>query len=267
MSERKRWLIRALLGGGTGLALAALGRRVLFLPGYSAPALCQSLIDRVGLGWAAVLTCAVLFALGAAVGLATLPFAEEGRTLLLRSLAHFGVTAGLCALLLGLCFGVRRWDVWLLCLSLLALIYALIWLARWVGWYAELAAIREKLGLTPAHSLFHWREILPYLPFAILLCWAIPVLLWCVSPYDANLLLPVLIFPVGGFASGLALGRRQGLCPLYPALCALLYLPAVFLLFNQTALFHCAILLGAALLGNGLGALLGRRKRKEADPA
>ena len=119
MSRRKRWLIRSLLGGAIGLALAALCHKVLFAPGFSPAALCQPLMDLVGEGEAMVITYLFCFALGAAVGLATLPFADEGRALVVQSLGHFAVTAGICALLLGLCFGVRQWQSWLLCLSLL----------------------------------------------------------------------------------------------------------------------------------------------------
>ena len=267
MATRMQGFLRALTGGSVGLAVGALCHGILFSPGFSAPALCQSLVERWGLGWAVAATYGLLFALGAAAGVATLPFAQQGRALVLHSLAHFAITAGLWAMLLGLCFGVRRWQSWLLGLGLLGLLYALIWLARWVGWYAELGAIRSKLGLAPSHSLLHWREILPYLPFALVLCWAVPVLLWTFSPYDANLLLPFLIFPVGGFASGLSLGRRQGFCPLYPALCGLLSLPMVFILYNNTALFHCVIVFAAVFLGNGLGALVGRRRERKEGAA
>ena len=268
MQEQKRFLIRALIGDAEGVALAALCHKALFSPGFSAPALCQPLIDLVGDGAAMVITYLLCFALGAAVGLATLPFADEGRALVVQSLGHFAFTAGICALLLGLCFGVRQWPSWLLGLGLLALFYVLVWLARWVGWYAEADAIRKKLGLAPAHSLFHWREILPYLPFALVLCWAVPGVIRLLDPADvpvlSALLLPYVLLPAGGLASGLTLGRRQGLCPLYAILCGLLYLPTVFILYNQTALFHCVILFAAVFLGSGLGAVWRRRGKREA---
>ena len=72
-----------------------------------------------------------------------------------------------------------------------------------------------------------------------------------------------LLLPVGGFMSGLSLGRRHGFCPLYPLACGLFYLPAVFLLMNASALFHCAIALCAALAGNLAGAARRRMKRKK----
>ena len=275
MNTKRAVLFRVLIGGAIGLALAALAHQILFTPGYSAPALCQPLMDLVGTGWAMAITDLLCFALGAAVGLATLPFAEEGRALVLQSLGHFALTAGLCALLLGLCFGMRRWDSWLLCLSLLALLYALIWLARWVGWYTELAAIRAKLGLAPAPSLLKWRETLPYLPFAALVCLALPAVLglWDAPdvPVLRGLLFPWLLLPVGCFFSALSLGRRKGVCPLYPAACALLTLAAVCLVYNSTAWPYCIAALAFSLAGSLIGAALGRKrniqpsKRREED--
>lgn len=87
-------------------------------------------------------------AFGAEIALSTLPFAETGRAVVFRSLAHFCVMA------------LTLWGwVWLnfpyeplpsLILTFLVpfvLIYMLIWLIRWVKWYFELTAIRKKLGL------------------------------------------------------------------------------------------------------------------------
>ena len=109
-----------------------------------------------------------LYALfGAEVGVATLPFAGDGSALVGRTLAHFALTAATVGLWVGLNFGVRETAAFLVPL---ALVYLLVWLGRWVGWYAEVSAIRERLGLAPGPSLFHWRETLPYVPFAALLC-------------------------------------------------------------------------------------------------
>lgn len=87
-------------------------------------------------------------AFGAEIALSTLPFAETGRAVVFRSLAHFCVMA------------LTLWGwVWLnfpyeplpsLIFTFLVpftAVYALIWLIRWVKWYFELTAIRKKLGL------------------------------------------------------------------------------------------------------------------------
>ena len=144
---KKQWLPRALIGALAGLLLAALCRGALFQGGYSMPALCKPLIDQVGMVWAVMIACALFFGLGAVAGLATLPLADSGRELVLQSLAHFAITAALWSLLLGVSVGAREPAVWLVWLGSLALVYAVIWLGRWVGWYREMLAIRKKLGL------------------------------------------------------------------------------------------------------------------------
>lgn len=204
------------------------------------------------------LVCLLCVALGGAAGAATLPFADDGKSLLLRSGTHFVVTAFLFGLLMAQlgAEGVEllAWE------GILALLYIVVWLGRWVGWYVEVIQLRTLLGLSPGPSPLKWRETLPYLPFVLFLCNGLPLLLrwadYAVSadvPVLSGLILPYLLLPVGGFCSGLSLGKRQGVCPLYPAACFVCYLPMVFLLFNSTALFHCVVVALPALLGNGMG--------------
>ena len=215
-----------------------------------------------------VLLSILLFALlGAEIGIATLPFADSGPTLVFRTLAHFALMAATVALWGGLNFGGAGAAF---CLILLASIYVLVWLGRWVGWYVEVAAIRAKLGLAPGPSLLHWRESLPYLVFALGLCLGLPALLRLLDPQDVPVLsgvyFPFLLLPIGTFCSGVSLGHRHGFSPLYPVACALLSVAAVFLLFNGSALFHGGISLVCALMGNGVGTLLKKRAPREKNP-
>lgn len=209
----------------------------------------------------AVLGLLLWFAFGAEIGVATLPFADDGPALVRRTLLHFAVMALTLSAWVLLNFGFRELPFLLL---LLLLIYLLVWLGRWVGWYAEVAAIREKLGLSPGPSPLKWKETLPYLPFAILLCFLLPVVLDFFDPPDVPVLTGLvclyLLLPVGAFCSGLSLARRQGFCPLYPLLCAFCFLPAVPLVYNYTALPFCAVPLCAALLGELAGLLTRRGK-------
>ena len=216
---------------------------------------------------ALVIQLLLYFALGALLGLSTLPFADDGRSLVLRSLAHFAVTAGVLALtvwLLGWAWDLSSLVVYLV---LLAAVYLLIWLARWVGWYAEVTDLRARLGLAPGPSPLKWKESLPYLVFALGLCGLLPAILRLLDPPDVpvltGLLLPFLLYPVGGFFSGLSLGRRHGLCLLYPAEGALICLICVLLLYNRTALFHCLMFALPALLGNLIGRLFPRSSSTE----
>ena len=202
---------------------------------------------------------------GAVVAVSTLPFADGGRELVVRSLAHFCATALSFSALLWVC----RWlddprfiPLWV---ALLALLYALIWLGRWVGWYVEVMQLRTLLGLDPGPTPLKWRETLPYLPFVLLVCDGLPLVLRWVDrtfvvdvPVLSGLVLPYLLLPAAGFCSGVSLGKRQGVCPLYPLACFLCYLPMVWLLFNGSALFHCFMIAVPALMGNVLGWLYRR---------
>ena len=71
------------------------------------------------------------------------------------------------------------------------------------------------------------------------------------------------LLPIGGFFSGLSLGRRHGVCPLYPAACGAMYLPIIFWLLNHTALYHCGIAFFSPLLGNLAGAACTRNRRRQ----
>lgn len=254
------FLPRAAVGGALGLLAGA------FLLRQLGPSLTVSPEDTT-VSLPVWLLCA---ALGVMAGIATLPFADDGKSLVLRSLAHFAVTAVLFLLL-----AFHYWSDWealLLLEAMLALLYALIWLGRWIGWYVEVMQLRTLLGLDAGPSPLKWRETLPYLPFVLFLCGGLPVLLrgaeWLIQggfyeiPVLSALILPYVLLPVAGFTSGLSLGKRQGFSPLYPLACALFCLPAVFLLFNSSALFYCGMAAVPALAGNVLGAILRHRRQK-----
>jgi len=163
---RRALLLRSAVGGLAGVAaLIPVGgvfndlvRDGLIATGTHTPfqLVSQHLAELAGSeGLALVIQLLLYFSLGVAAGIATQPFAEDGRTLALRSLAHFAVTAGLLTLtctLLGWAWSWRAMGVYLL---LLAGVYLLIWAVRWVGWYFELNAIREKLKLTQKRRKRH----------------------------------------------------------------------------------------------------------------
>lgn len=268
--DKKQAMRRIALGAIVGIAVHlllgyVLGTLAFFGPEvaavFSAPT-CSFPPPFEGCG---ILLSYLLFALlGAEIGVSTLPFADSGPTLVLRTLAHFSLMAATVALWAGLNFGGAGAAF---CLILLALVYVLVWLGRWVGWYVEVAAIRAKLGLTPGPSPLHIRESLPYLAFALGLCLALPALLRLLDPPDVpvltGLFFPYLLLPVGIVCSGFSLGRRHGFCPIYPVACALFSLMALFLLYNTSAAFHCGISFVFAFLGNGAGTLLKKWARRK----
>ena len=265
---RSRILTGGVLGMGVYLLIAFLAQPGALLGGSLGPAFTFCFNPRVPQALGAGLGLALWFALGAEVGVATLPFAQSGRALAGRSLAHFLIMA---ATLSGwVCLNFRAAELPGF-LALLGAVYLLIWLGRWVGWYAEAAAMRRKLGLPAAPSPLKGRQTLPYVFFALGLCLALPLVMAALDAPDVpvlrGLVYPWLLLPVGCFFSGLSLGRRHGICPLYPPACALALLPAVLLVYNPTALPFCATAFSASLLGNLTGAALrrGAGKRPPAD--
>ena len=155
----KAWAVRILAGSALGLLAS-----IVLVPYW---------LDTRNISSIVCLLCA---GLGGAAGAATLPFADDGRALLLRSGAHFAVTSALFVLLMAQFYG-WWWEGLLLLEGMLAVLYALIWLGRWIGWYMEVVQLRALLGLAPGPSPLKWRETLPYLPFVLLLCDILPPLL------------------------------------------------------------------------------------------
>ncbi len=273
---KRQWLCRILIGGLAGVAAHLLLGYLLGCFSLIGPASFSGFVfpycnfPRVLEPLGVLLSFALFALLGAEAGVATLPFAESGRELVARSLIHYTATAATACLWAGLNVCSTPAD-YLTFLVPLTLVYLIVWLGRWVGWYTEVAAIREKLGLAPGPSPLHWRESLPYVGFAAFLCLALPLLLWLVDEHRIPVLSVLycwLLLPVGGFMSGLSLGRRHGFCPLYPVACG-----AVAGVFVAAA-WLCSYSLGgsrilaaafSALAGNLAGAALLRRKRQKAD--
>ena len=260
---RRKGLLSAGLGAAAGALLAAALWNPLFQGRDPAGA---PLADALGGGGAGAVLLLLCAALGATVGTAALPFAQDGPTLVRRSLAHFAATALEVLLLLRLCFQVREPAYYLSWTGLLALLYLLVWLGRYIGWYWEVADLRRRLGLPPGPSPLKWRETLPYLPLPVLVCGLLPLLArwvdrtWIVDvPVLSGLLVPFVLLPTVGLCSGFSLGRRQGLCPLYPLAGAALWLAAALLAYNATAFPLCLLFAVPALAGMAAGSLLRRR--------
>ena len=160
---RKIWSIRLAAGALLGAILTTLLAWLLLSFGVSngqsipvSPAAVQ-FYGSAALALVVQLLLGGLF--GAVVSLATLPFANEGKKLVLLSLVHWGATVLCFSLLLTGCrwldFG---WDL-LLWVALLTLLYFLIWLGRWIGWYMEVIQLRELLGLAAGPSPLKWRDL------------------------------------------------------------------------------------------------------------
>ena len=253
------------IGIGEGQPVGAFGLSFLMVFG--------SMASAFGSAEAAAVVQSLLGALlGGVVTVATLPFAENGKTLVRRSLLHFLATQGAFLLLILICRWAN-WGVALLYGGLLALLYLLIWLGRWTGWYLEVVELRELLGLDPGPTPLKWRETLPYLPLVLLMCLGVPLVLRVPEyllgkgfPALSGIYYPFLVLPVVSLCVGVSLGKRRGVCPLYPAACLLCCLPMTcWLVFTlSTPPYYCLLSVVPALAGNLGGWLWRRRKESKA---
>lgn len=273
IDDKRQALTRALVGGAFGIAcclLVAWLTQPGGLFGHLTFDFTFCYNHKVPQLLGAALGLLLWFLFGAETGIATLPFADGGRALLLRSLAHFGVMSATMWAWVLLNFPYNLLSELALSFQLpFTLVYILVWLGRWVGWYAEVAQIRERLGLAPKPSFLKWRETLPHIAFAAFLCLLVPTLLRLCDAPDvpvlSGLLYPYALLPIAGFCSALSLGRRQGFCPLYPLSCLLfilLYSLSAHLYTSIDEIVMPPIILCILLLGNlvGAGMKVGRER-------
>lgn len=220
---KKEWLPRVLTGALAGVAVylflswltqpgalfgASMGFEFTFCFNSDVP-------EAVGL----ILGLLLWALFGAECGVATLPFADSGKKLLARSLAHFAVTAATVGTWAAVNFPYEPFFALPTFLIPLAAAYLLIWLTRWVGWFSEVEAIREKLGLTPAPSPLKWREVLPYLLLlGAVYGLALPVLRIFEGHYPVltGFLLPYIVYPILAGAVGFHTGKHCGFTVLVP---------------------------------------------------
>lgn len=220
---KKLWLPRILIGALAGVAvylfISWLAQPGAIFGGTMGFAFTFCFNSNVPEAVGAALGFLLWAAFGAEVGVATIPFADSGKELLARSLLHFAVTAATVGAWAALNFPYEPFFALPEFLIPLAAAYLLIWLTRWVGWFSEVEAIREKLGLTPAPSPLKWREVLPYL----LLLGAVNALAMpLLGIFDGHVpvlrgfVLPFIIYPILAGAVGFHTGKHCGFTVLVP---------------------------------------------------
>lgn len=158
----------------------------------------------------------------------------------------------------------------LVVVCLAAGICLLVCSVNWLGSRQEAERIRKRLGLPEPETgrgPFQIQTVLPYLLIAMEVELALPPLLRLVDdrsfPVLTGLLYPYFFLPFSCFFAGFDIGKRFGAALAYPVVCGLLTVPHIFWLYNSSALFHAGMAGGAALLGNLMGAIWRKYRKKK----
>ena len=123
----------------------------------------------------------------------------------------------------------------------------MVTLACWLGILAIPALVWR---FAPSPVCLNGRATLRFLPPALLVCTLLPALLGGLAGELAAVLAGVYLLPFGCLAIGMSLGKRHGLCPLFPVVCALCLLVVV----GKRTPALCLVPALSALLGNAAGA-------------
>lgn len=117
-------------------------------------------------------------------------------------------------------------------------------------WLAILAIPALVWRFAPGPVRLNLRATVLWLPWYLLACTLLPALLGGLAGELATVLAGVYLLPFGCLAIGMSLGKRHGLCPLFPVVCALCLLIVV----GKRTPALCLVPSISALLGNAAGA-------------
>ena len=117
-------------------------------------------------------------------------------------------------------------------------------------WLAILAIPALVWRFAPGPVRLNLRATVLWLPWCLLACTLLPALLGGLAGELAAVLAGVYLLPFGCLAIGMSLGKRHGLCPLFPVACALCLLIVV----GKWTPALCLVPALSALLGNAAGA-------------
>ena len=119
-------------------------------------------------------------------------------------------------------------------------------------WLAILASPALIWYLAPRPVRLRLRATVLWLPWCLLVCTLLPALAGAWLGV-VGIFVVVYLLPFGCMALGMALGRRRGLCPFLPLVCALCLLPVLRGVYHMAGAL-CLEPAVFVLLGNAAGA-------------
>ena len=106
------------------------------------------------------------------------------------------------------------------------------------------------------------QKLIPLVPYLLVLALTFYLLPLLAFNLLAAVLLLFLAMPLAAFLDGLILGLRRGFFPLLSLAAFLLFLPTVPLFYYETAWVYGTAYAAAVFAGNGIGALISRKRRR-----
>lgn len=104
---------------------------------------------------------------------------------------------------------------------------------------------------------------LPFLAVPAVLNYVVTPLILFLAPADAGMLLMMALLlalhPMAALWTGFLYGARRGFWWLYPVAVAALFVPCIFLFYNETAWVYPGVYFVIALIGLLFGHVLGRK--------
>lgn len=101
------------------------------------------------------------------------------------------------------------------------------------------------------------KKIIPYAIILILDYYALPIL---IKDTGTAMLILLIVVPLICFICAIAYGIKQDFSPIFASMAALLFIPSIFIFYNESAWVYAVAYGVIALLGNGIGRIFHKKK-------
>lgn len=104
------------------------------------------------------------------------------------------------------------------------------------------------------------KKIIPYVIYAVVLALAFYLLPLLIQDTGSAMFVLLLVAPALTFIASLIFGVRQGFSVILPLLVAVLFVPTLFIFYNESAWVYIIAYAVVALIGNAIGRIFYKQK-------
>lgn len=143
--------------------------------------------------------------------------------------------------------------------AIFVVIYVVIWFVQYVSWNRSIDKINTKITDSNKIDNAKLKGMIPFLIIVGVMFNILPLGFRFLNPVDGTsyigIILLLMVFPIITLVSSLILGISSGICWLYPVCIAVLFIPALFIYYNDSAFIYMIIYGVLACIGNLIGSL------------